>query len=96
MTSELNNDSKILERVTGTVLCFERVIVVALLCVLAVLSICGDEKLTEGILDPTLVSFGAVEEFIFTKVLLSVTKVSLRDMTVVKPLVFRMLVVLFI
>lgn len=85
MASDPNNDPTKLERVTKTVLCFERVIVVALLCVLAVLSICGEEKLTEGILDPTLVSFGAVEEFIFTKVLLSVTKVSLRDMTVVKP-----------
>lgn len=85
MASDPNNDPTKLERVTKTVLCFERVIVVALLCVLAVLSICGDEKLTEGILDPTLVSFGAVEEFIFTKVLLSVTNVSLRDMTVVKP-----------
>ena len=85
MASEPNNDPTKLERVTRTVLCFERVIVVALLRVLAVLSIWGDEKRTEGILDPTLVSFGAVEEFIFTRVLLSVTRVALRDMTVVKP-----------
>ena len=85
MASEPNNDPTKLKRVTRTVLCFERVIVVALLCVLAVLSICGDENRTEGILDPTLVSFGAVEEFIFTRVLLSVTRVALRDMAVFKP-----------
>lgn len=39
-------------------------------------------NLTEVILDPT---FGATEEFICTKVLLSVTLVLVSDVTVVKP-----------
>ena len=55
VTSELNDNPTKLERVTITVLCFESVTFVALLCVLAVLSICGEENLTEDILDPTVV-----------------------------------------
>ena len=53
VTSELNDNPTKLERVTITVLCFESVTVVALLCVLTVL--CSDENLTEDILDPTVV-----------------------------------------
>ena len=55
VTSELNDNPLKLERVTITVLCFESVTAVALLRVLAVLSICGEENLTEDILDPTVV-----------------------------------------
>ena len=55
VTSELNDNPTKLERVTITVLCFESVTLVALLCVLAVLSICSDETRTENILDPTAV-----------------------------------------
>lgn len=55
VTSELNDDPTKLESVTTTVLLVERVTVVALVCVLVLLSICGDENLTEVILDPTVV-----------------------------------------
>ena len=55
VTSELDDNPTTLECVTITVLCFESETVVALLCVLTVLSICSDENLTEDILDPTVV-----------------------------------------
>lgn len=87
VTSELNDDFTKLG-VTTTVRFSDvtkRVIVVALLCVTVVLFICGDESLTVVILDPIEDKLGAVEEFIFTKVLLSVTLLVVRDVTVVKP-----------
>lgn len=53
--SELNDDPTKMEFVTTTVLRFESVTAEALLSVLAVLLICGDESLTEVILAPTVV-----------------------------------------
>lgn len=80
MTLELN--------VISTVLLFDvtkRVIVVTLRCVTVVLFICGDDKLIAVNLDPTEENLGAVDVLIFTRVLLSVTSVVLRDVTDVKP-----------
>ena len=84
--SVLNGDLTKLEVVTTTLLLTDvtkRVTVVAFLCVTVALFICGDESLTVVILDPTEEKLGAVEEF--TKVLLRVTLVVLRDATDVIP-----------
>lgn len=71
-----------------TVLLFDvtkRVIVVTLRCGTEVLFICSEEKLLAVNLDPTEEKLGAADVFIFTRVLLSVTLVVLRDVTDIKP-----------